>query len=93
MSTSVVGSASKLLVLEVGIWNNEKKRWLWAFSDKTKAGLIGTGNVWLCISISDGDAKQWLSSFGVEKESTWRCNGLVYAAMLERNREKEKIIF
>ena len=29
--------------LEFG--NNEKKRRFWAFSDDTKAGLLGTGNV------------------------------------------------
>ena len=41
--------------LEFG--NNEKKRRFWVFSDERKVGLIETGNVWRCISISSGDAK------------------------------------
>ena len=79
--------------LEFG--NNEKKRWFWAFSDKTKAGLVGTGNVQWCVSIFDGDAKQWMSNFGVEREREYmEVQGAgVCCCAGEKQRKKEKIIF
>ena len=59
-------AARKLLASVVG--NNEKERQFCTFSEETKVGLVGTGDDWQCIFISNNDARQRLSRFEVERE-------------------------
>ena len=71
----------------LGVGNNEKERRFCAFSDETEASLVRTGDVQRSVSISGGDARQWLSSFGVERERVDEGAGVCCCA-----REKEREI-
>ena len=55
LQRQVLEAVRKLPALGAG--NNEKERWFWAFSDETKAGLVGTSDVRRDVSISKGDAR------------------------------------